>query len=99
MAVQNRPAQVEFQGGAFIAFSAMTQPLQNKLYKLISQYSKDNGTELRNKGLLKKLNSAHYSQAWILRLDQHLRAIIQPENQKVIVLDILDMRLATKYFG
>lgn len=99
MAVQNRPAQLEFRNGAYIAFSSMSHKLQNKLYNLISRYCLNDEKEFIEQGIVQKLNKPEFPDALIVRLSANLRAIIQPKPDHILVVDILDIRLAQKYFG
>lgn len=99
MAIQDKPAQIEFQMGALTAFSNLTQSLQNKLYNLIGRYVTGAEPELRRTGILKDLNDPNLPNAFVLRLNRQLRAVFQLREHQILLLDILDIDLAKKYFG
>ena len=99
MAIKDQPTQIEFQSGALTVFSTLTQRMQNKLYNLIGKYVMGEESDLRRAGLLKDLNDPALPQAFVLHLNRQLRAIFQLRDDHILLLDILDLDLAKKYFG
>lgn len=99
MAVQDRPVQIEFTAGARVAFSSLSNQLQNKLYSLVGRLCQDSSHEkqMENEGVLKSYRPDSEDSTYILRLNNHIRAYIQVKESYVLISNILNKDLAKRY--
>lgn len=98
MAAKKQPSlKIEFTAGARVTFSSLSNQLQNKLYNKVSQFCTGKAQQLKEEGILKPYKSKQYQNAHILRLNSHFRAYIQSKTEHILILNILDTRLAKRY--